>query len=65
MSRNKVLQDLFAFKGTGRLTATVDGEAEAVQGEMVSGNYYQALGVTPELGRAILPADDAVPEAAQ
>ena len=59
--QNKVLQDLFAFKGTGRLTATVDGEAEAVQGEMVSGNYYQALGLTPALGRAILPADDAVP----
>jgi predicted permease len=59
--QNKVLQDLFAFKGTGRLTVTVDGEAEAVQGEMVSGNYYQALGVTPALGRAILPADDAVP----
>jgi predicted permease len=59
--QNKVLQDLFAFKGTGRLTATVDGEAEVVQGEMVSGNYYQALGITPALGRPIRPGDDAVP----
>ena len=57
-ARNKVLQDLFAFKGTGRLTATVDGQAEVVQGEMVSGNYYNALGITPSLGRAILPDDD-------
>ena len=60
-AQNKVLQDLFAFKGTGRLTTRVGGEAEVVQGEMISGNYYQALGITPALGRSILPSDDAVP----
>jgi predicted permease len=59
--QNHTLQDLFGFKGIGRLTATVDGEAGVVQGEMVSGNYYQALGVKPALGRAIQPADDAAP----
>jgi predicted permease len=58
---NHSLGDLFAFKNVGRLSATVGGGAIAVQGQMVSGNYYQALGVQPALGRAILPSDDAVP----
>jgi predicted permease len=31
-------------------------------GEMVSGNYFDMLGVRPILGRAILPEDDATPE---
>ncbi len=60
-AQNQVLQDLFGFKGVGRLTATVDGDASVVQGEMVSGNYYQALGVQTALGRPIEPVDDATP----
>ena len=54
-------KDLFAFKNPNRMNATVNGEADAVQGEMVSGNYYQELQVQPVLGRSIAPADDAVP----
>ena len=60
-ARNSSMQDLFAFKGVGRLTATIDGEAGVVQGEMVSGNYYQQLGVQTALGRPIGPSDDATP----
>jgi predicted permease len=55
---NRTLQDIFAFKDFGRLTATIDNKAEAVTSEMVSGNYYQALGVKPILGRPIVEADD-------
>ncbi|HTZ88892.1 MAG TPA: ABC transporter permease, partial [Alloacidobacterium sp.] len=55
---NRTLQDIFAFKDYGRLTATIDNKAEAVTSEMVSGNYYQALHVQPILGRAIVEADD-------
>lgn len=55
---NHVLEDLFAFKDVGRMNATVNGAARVVQGELVSGNYFDQLGVTPQLGRAILPADD-------
>ena len=55
---NRSLADIFAFKNFGRMTATVDGHAEAVNAEMVSGNYYSALGVRPQLGRGIEPADD-------
>lgn len=55
---NHSLEDIFAFKPFGRVTATVDNKAEAVQMEMVSGNYYRVLGVKPMLGRAISDADD-------
>jgi predicted permease len=56
---NHALQDIFAFKNYGRLTATIDNKAEAVTTEMVSGNYYRVLDVHPVLGRAIVDSDDA------
>ncbi len=59
-----VVEDLFAFKHLGdfnRFTATVDGHADTVTGELVSGNFYQQLGVQPVLGRAIQPSDDEAP----
>ena len=55
---NRSLADIFAFKNFGRMTATVDGHAEAVNVEMVSGNYYSALEVKPQLGRGIEEGDD-------
>jgi predicted permease len=58
---NQVLGDLLAFKGVDRLSANIDGEAFAVQGQMISGNYYEVLGVYPVLGRPIEPSDDTVP----
>src|SRR5215472_4705898 len=57
---NRVLEDLFAFKDTGRMNATVDGEAQILQGELVSGNYFEQLQVQPQLGRPILAADDQI-----
>jgi predicted permease len=59
-AHNQEMQDLFAFKEDW-MNATVGGNARRVQVEMVSGNYYQQLGVRPQLGRLIEPADDAVP----
>lgn len=59
---NKTLEDIFAFKGVGQLTLTVNGAASVVQGEFVSGNYYASLEVRPALGRAILPSDDGTPD---
>jgi len=59
-AENSVLDDLLAFKDTG-MNATIQGEAQQVVTEMVSGNYYDALQVRPVLGRAILPSDDAAP----
>lgn len=61
--RNQELSDLFAFKDLGRMDATIDGTAEVIQGEMVSGNYYAGLGVGAQLGRVIEPYDDQKPGA--
>lgn len=55
---NHVLQDVAAFKNFGRMTASIDGRADVVTSEMVSGNYYRLLDVHPVLGRAIVDADD-------
>ncbi len=36
---------------------TVDGKTEAVQTSFVSGNFFSMLGITPSLGRLILPSE--------
>lgn len=59
-AQNNVLEDIFAFKETG-MNATIAGNAQQAQVEMVSGNYYGVLGVKPALGRLIAPSDDSVP----
>ena len=61
--QNRSLEEIFAFKELGsydRLTATIDGHAQMVTGQLVSGNYYQGLRIDMVLGRPIQPADDAV-----
>ncbi len=55
------LGGLVGFKDAGRVNVTIGGAAETVRAEMVSGNYYVDLGVRPQMGRPILPADDATP----
>jgi predicted permease len=55
---NRSLADIFAFKNFGRMTASIGGEAAPVNVEMVSGNYYAALEVKPQLGRGIEESDD-------
>jgi len=47
---------------TAPINVSVDGPPEAsLQGQLVSGNYFALLGVTPIIGRAIGPDDDRVP----
>ncbi len=57
---NEQMQDLIAFKEDG-MNATINGNAQRVNADLVSGNFYAALGVRPQLGRALQPSDDAVP----
>jgi predicted permease len=52
---------VFAFKPIGRVTAVVNEQAELIDAELVSGNFYDGVGVTPAIGRPILPADDRLP----
>jgi predicted permease len=55
-----VFRDLIAFKDI-KMTASVDGQAELIGGEMVSGSAFDALGVKPILGRPLNSVDDAGP----
>jgi predicted permease len=47
-----------------RLTASVGGQPEpALNGQLVTGNYYAVLGVKAARGRMLMPDDDRVPGA--
>jgi len=56
--RNSVLTSLFAFKPTGRLNVQVNGEAEFGRGQMVSQNYFGALGIAMAVGRDFAAEDE-------
>ena len=56
-AQNRVLADLIGFRETG-MNATVRQRAQRVLAEMVSGNYYSALEIRPQSGRAIEPSDN-------
>jgi predicted permease len=43
------------------MSIAVDGRAERAYGGLVSGNYFQFMGVQPALGRLISPEDDRTP----
>jgi predicted permease len=51
-------QAVFAFKPSGRMTAVIDGHAELVTSELVSGNFYDSIGVVTIAGRPITQSDD-------
>jgi len=56
--RNQVLSSTFAFADIARFNVNFEGHAELAGGQVVSGNYFAALGVKPLLGRFIVEADD-------
>jgi predicted permease len=60
---NEVFDGLVAFMGVGLSVTGGQGEPEHIFGGMVSGDYFQALGVKPALGRAFLPEEDRTPGA--
>ena len=43
------------------ITLMADGQAERVSGELVSGNYFDVLGVRAHVGRTFTPDDDRTP----
>jgi predicted permease len=53
-------QSLSAFKDVS-MTATVDGTPNLIAAEMLTGNAFDLLGITPILGRFLNASDDAVP----
>ena len=52
-----VLSDVFAFAPVD-INLNAGGQAQVVGGQVVSGNYYAALGVPAYVGRTITDADD-------
>jgi predicted permease len=58
--RADAVEALIAFKDVP-MTLSVDGHAEIINAELISGNAFPALGVPAELGRTFLPADDLAP----
>ena len=52
------LTDFFAFQTLEKAIVTGAGDSHVVQGQLISGNYFQALGLHAEAGRTIVPSDD-------
>lgn len=57
------LQELAAFGDRIRMNVSIDGDAESIMGQLVSGNYYTVLGVQPVVGRLVGATDDRIPGA--
>ncbi|HET6179573.1 MAG TPA: ABC transporter permease [Candidatus Sulfotelmatobacter sp.] len=58
-----VFSDVFAYaqvREVGSMNVSINGQAEIAHGELVSGNFFHGLGITPAAGRLILPDDDRV-----
>jgi predicted permease len=60
--KNTVFANVLTRAGVD-FNASYGGQSERAVGEMVSGNYFETLGVQPLLGRLIGPEDDRVPGA--
>ncbi|MGO4884243.1 MAG: ABC transporter permease [Bryobacteraceae bacterium] len=57
---NQVFSGMFCRWETS-LSVSSEGRTERVDGELVSGSYFQVLGVGAALGRVFTPDDDRVP----
>jgi predicted permease len=60
--RNEVFEGLVCYYQRA-LTLSERGQAERIQGMIVSGNYFTALRVRPAPGRGFLPEEDKTPGA--
>ncbi len=58
---NQVFNGMSCFWDSD-MSVSSDGRTERVQGELVSGTYFQVLGVHPALGRVFTPDDDKSPD---
>jgi len=59
-NRNEVFAGL-AAKDTDFVSLAFHGNTERAQADVVTGNYFQTLGVTSAMGRTFEPADSAAP----
>jgi predicted permease len=57
-AHNQSLLNTFAFRFLGQMNVSVDGQAETVSGQAVSGNYFAGLELPALLGRTLTNDDD-------
>ena len=58
-SSGRALSHVFAFAPFNRMTLLIDGQPDTTDmGQLVSGDYFAGLGVSPVLGRTLTDADD-------
>ncbi len=55
---SQTLSDVFAFAERYRVSVNSAGQTDSASGQLVSGNYFTALGVQPLRGRVLTEADD-------
>ncbi|HKQ73670.1 MAG TPA: ABC transporter permease [Blastocatellia bacterium] len=58
---NQFFSGVIAFN-PNRWKVTLNGEAELVSGQVVTGNYFTVLGVNAALGRTLTVEDDKIPK---
>ena len=61
-NQKSVFANAMGFAGPYQMDLSGNGAAAIAQGDLVSGSYFQTLGVSPALGRTLV-ADDEKPEA--
>jgi predicted permease len=58
LAHTDAFSSVLAMAGADQLDLSGNGVASIIGGELVSGNYFEALGVSSTLGRTIQPSDD-------
>ena len=58
---NHVCSDVAAIGQLNKLSASIDGQAETVDGRIVSGNFFSLLGVGASAGRTFTSKDEMTP----
>lgn len=61
-AHNQAFASVFGFTPISRANINIDGQASLAEGELVTGDYFSGLGVSPILGR-VIAADDEKPSA--
>lgn len=56
-AKPQLFNGLAAFNSVHNLPMTIDGAAEMVSAQLVSGNFFSVLGVNTALGRNLTPSD--------
>src|SRR5579863_64836 len=60
--RNQVFDGVIA-RSSAPVSFSYDGQTERARAELVSGNFFEVLGVRPAMGRVLTPEDDDAPGA--